>query len=317
MAEVSGNGCFKVGCKFIPFVWTLGHADGGVGDADEEPHEGDALRWGAIEISDFVPPFERSSERDEGRVVAGRREPTDWNPRVVDEVEVVHEILKVEVFLETVGVGFFGGGFFISEAEDFVIVEGMSRRSGVSEFNLWSVIGGDGQKGIGNVLFEPVGIFREASLDEVTGDSDGIEVKSSSEGETELSGEEGDAGAVDEFQSDFFLSFDRRRFEKDDVASRLDAEAGFFALDITNGAGEDVALLGGCSLIGVLMLGVGEEAGDGGVGIWVKFVGSFETTADFAGKAKGLCFRKVDRCLPKGERWIDEAMGRELGFNFL
>lgn len=317
LTEVSEDGCFDVRGEVVPLIGILGDAEGGVSDTDKEAHQGDAFGWRAIKISDFVPSFERGSKRDEGRVVVGSGEPTDRNPWVVDEVEVVHEILKVEVFLDVVVAGGFGGGFFVGEAGGVVIVENMRGRGGMREFKLWSVISGDGQKGVGNVLGEPVASFREASLDEVAGDADGIEVKGTGKGETELPRVERDGWAVNELQGDLVFAFDRRRFEEDEVASGLDPVAGFFALDIGDGAGEDVALFGSCPLLDVLMFGIGEEAGDGGVGIWLKFVGGFESAADFVRKDKVLCFGKMDRCLPEGKRWINEAMGRELRFNFL
>jgi hypothetical protein len=80
-----------------------------MGDTDEEAHDGDAFGWGAIEISDFISTCKCGSERDERRCVAGRGEPTDRNPRIIDKVEVVHEFLKVEVLLEAVVAGGFGG----------------------------------------------------------------------------------------------------------------------------------------------------------------------------------------------------------------
>lgn len=93
LPEVIGNGCVDVRGEVVPLIGILGDAEGGVSDTDKEAHQGDAFGWRAIEISDFVPSFERGSKRDEGRVVVGSGEPTDGDPGFVDEVEVVHEIL--------------------------------------------------------------------------------------------------------------------------------------------------------------------------------------------------------------------------------
>lgn len=198
-----------------------------------------------------------------------------------------------------------------------MIVENMRGRGGMREFKLWSVMSHDSQKGVGNVLGEPGGVFGEASLDEVAGEADGIEVKGTGERETELPRVQRDGWAVNELQGDLVFSFDRRRFEEDEIASGLDPVAGFFPFDVVDGGGEDVALLGGVVLGGLCLLGFFEELGDGGVGIRLKFVGGFERVSDFVRKAQGLCLRKVNRCLPEGKRWIDEAMGRELRFNLL